>query len=135
MDLLTLKQAGEVISANNGNLPIAVSTGSAQLGNMAPVVDVDTPLVRDVCPNMSLVFGSGRGIGSNNWVVSGSMTESGMPLLVNDPHLGIQMPSIWYEIGLHCQSVGGDCPLDVTGYTFAPTPGVIVGHNNFIAFV
>ncbi|NJO55524.1 MAG: penicillin acylase family protein, partial [Rhodospirillales bacterium] len=44
--------------------------------------------------------GEGEGIGSNNWVVSGTHTDTGLPLLANDPHLGIQMPSIWYEIGL-----------------------------------
>jgi penicillin amidase len=48
------------------------------------------------------LFASGfSGSGSNNWVVAGSRTASGKPLLANDMHLGIQMPSIWYEIGLH----------------------------------
>ena len=42
-------------------------------------------------------------IGSNNWVVSGTRTTTGKPLLANDPHLGLRQPSIWYEIGLHCQ--------------------------------
>ncbi|MCA9906827.1 MAG: penicillin acylase family protein, partial [Anaerolineae bacterium] len=45
------------------------------------------------------LLGDGEGLGSNNWVISGSRTASGRPLLANDPHLGIQMPSIWYEIG------------------------------------
>ncbi len=44
----------------------------------------------------------GQGIGSNNWVISGERTSTGLPLLANDPHLGVQMPSIWYEVGLHC---------------------------------
>jgi penicillin amidase len=81
-----------------------------------------------------LAFGSGPGVGSNNWVVSGSRTESGMPLLANDMHLSIQMPSIWYEVGLHCQPKGPDCPFNVTGYSFAGAPGVIVGHNDSIAW-
>src|SRR5690606_14143440 len=40
------------------------------------------------------------GIGSNSWAVSGELTDTGMPYLANDPHLGIQMPSIWYQVGL-----------------------------------
>jgi penicillin amidase len=79
-------------------------------------------------------LGTGEGIGSNNWAVAGSRTETGMPLLANDMHLGIQMPSIWYEIGLHCEPVGPDCPLNVTGFSFAGVPGVIVGHNDHIAW-
>ncbi len=74
---------------------------------------------------------TGAEIGSNNWVVAGSKTSTGMPILANDPHLSIQMPSIWYEVGLHCD---GNCPFDVTGFSFAGVPGVIIGHNNRIAW-
>ena len=81
-----------------------------------------------------LALGEGRHLGSNNWVVAGQRTVSGMPLLANDPHLGIQMPSIWYEIGLHCEPVGPDCPYNVVGASFASTPGVIIGHNGKIAW-
>ncbi len=73
-------------------------------------------------------------IGSNNWVISGKRTASGKPLLANDPHLGVQMPSIWYEIGLHCVTRGPDCSYDVAGFSFAGTPGVILGHNDRVAW-
>jgi len=76
-------------------------------------------------------LGDGPWLGSNNWVISGDKTATGLPLLANDPHLGIQMPSIWYEIGLHCE---GNCPYDVVGYSFAGMPGVVVGHNGRIAW-
>ena len=76
----------------------------------------------------------GAGLGSNSWVIAGERTETGAPLLANDPHLGIQMPSIWYEIGLHCEPVGPDCPYNVTGASFASTPGVVIGHNDHIAW-
>ncbi len=83
----------------------------------------------------SLTGGGRRGLGSNNWVLAGSRTESGMPLLANDPHLGIQMPSIWYEVGLHCRGeLSEACPFDVTGFSFAGAPGVIIGHNQRIAW-
>ena len=77
---------------------------------------------------------AGDGIGSNSWAISGSRTATGMPLLANDPHLGIQMPSIWYQIGLHCMPVNVRCPYSVSGFSFAGVPGVIIGHNDRVAW-
>jgi penicillin amidase len=82
----------------------------------------------------SVLGTSGAGIGSNNWVLSGAKTDSGAPILANDPHLSSQMPSIWYEIGLHCQPQGPGCPFEVIGFSFAGAPGVIIGHNDRIAW-
>lgn len=79
-------------------------------------------------------FGNGSGIGSNSWVIGGDMTDSGLPYLANDPHLGIQMPSIWYEVGLHCNEVSDACPYNVVGISFAGSPGVVIGHNDNIAW-
>jgi penicillin G amidase len=81
-----------------------------------------------------LTGGGFEGIGSNNWVISGKLTSSGMPILANDPHLAIQIPSIWYEIGLHCSDVSDTCPFEVTGFSFPGTPGVVIGHNASIAW-
>jgi penicillin G amidase len=53
----------------------------------------------------------GEHIGSNNWVIGGDLTASGMPLLANDMHLGQQIPSIWYQAGLYCRPVGASCPI------------------------
>ena len=116
------------------DLPIACSTEDSRADDIGEPTDVDMLLTENSLPSMNLVFDNGRGIGSNNWVVSGKMTKSGMPLLANDPHLSIQMPSIWYEIGLHYRPNNGETPSDTTGYTFAVTPGIIIGHNNFIAW-
>ncbi|MGN6613104.1 MAG: penicillin acylase family protein [Angustibacter sp.] len=80
------------------------------------------------------LMGTGDGIGSNSWVVSGQHTATGKPLLANDPHLGPAIPSIWYQMGLHCRTVSSQCPFDVAGFTFSGTPGVIIGHNNNIAW-
>lgn len=77
---------------------------------------------------------NGNGIGSNSWVVAGSHTITGKPLLANDPHLSASLPSVWYQMGLHCTTVSAACPYDVTGYTFAGLPGVIIGHNKGIAW-
>ena len=75
-----------------------------------------------------------HGVGSNNWVVSGSKSADGNALLANDPHLGISMPSVWIMNGLHCQVVGAACPFDVTGVSFPGDPLVILGHNERIAW-
>lgn len=74
------------------------------------------------------------GLGSNSWVVGGSRTASGLPLLANDPHLGIQMPSIWYQTTLWCEELTDECPFRVSGFTFPGAPGVVVGHNQRIAW-
>ncbi len=74
------------------------------------------------------------GIGSNSWAVSGKLTATGKPLLANDPHLAIQMPSIWYQIGLHCLPKSDACSYEVAGFSFAGVPGVIIGHNERIAW-
>ncbi|MBN2549888.1 MAG: penicillin acylase family protein [Anaerolineales bacterium] len=73
-------------------------------------------------------------LGSNNWVIGGERTAAGLPILANDMHLGEQMPSIWYEVDLQCAPVGLACPYQVTGFSFAGVPGVIVGHNARIAW-
>lgn len=65
---------------------------------------------------------------SNNWVLSGDRTESGKPLLANDPHLEINLPPIWYEMHLHCPV------LNVIGVTIPGLPWVIIGHNDTIAW-
>ncbi|HMQ80007.1 MAG TPA: penicillin acylase family protein [Ignavibacteria bacterium] len=66
--------------------------------------------------------------GSNSWVVSGSRSMSGKPLLANDPHLALQAPSRWYELYLK----GG--PLDVRGMSFPGIPGIVIGNNKFISW-
>ena len=79
---------------------------------------------------MPAYFGAkSEGIGSNSWVVSGKYTESGKPLLANDPHLSASMPSIWTQVGLHCLSLTADCTFDLAGWSFSGFPGVIIGHN------
>lgn len=70
--------------------------------------------------------------GSNNWVVSGDQTDSGNALLANDPHLSINNPAIWYFVELH---VNGDSEdLHVAGASIPSVPGVVVGHNEDVAW-
>jgi penicillin amidase len=91
--------------------------------------------VNNTFGSLDSMTGSGfEGIGSNSWVFSGDLTDTGMPLLANDPHLDAQLPSIWYEVGLHCVEIGPECQINVTGFSFAGTPGVVIGHNDRIAW-
>jgi penicillin G amidase len=85
--------------------------------------------------NLDALTGGGRrGLGSNNWVIGPGRTATGGPLLANDMHLAIRMPSIWYENGLHCDPVGPECGLNVVGFSFPGLPAVVVGHNDRIAW-
>lgn len=98
------------------------------------LLDLFASLNRQTARLDALIGPRGPEIGSNNWVISGKLTETGKPLLANDPHLGIQMPAIWYENGLHCQPLTTTCPYDVVGFSFAGAPAVIIGHNQYIAW-
>jgi penicillin G amidase len=75
----------------------------------------------------ALGFG-GEDLGSNSWVLSGSRTESGKPILANDPHLGLRTPSIWYLASIEAPG------LRVAGATLPGVPGVVIGHNDRIAW-
>ncbi|MFA6574984.1 MAG: penicillin acylase family protein [Nocardioides sp.] len=79
-------------------------------------------------------LGRGEGVGSNSWVVDGDHSATGEPLLANDPHLGVGLPGVWMQMGLHCRELSEACPLDVSGVTFSGVPGVIIGHNADIAW-
>ncbi|MGC8917066.1 MAG: penicillin acylase family protein [Thermoanaerobaculum sp.] len=68
------------------------------------------------------------GIGSNNWVVAGSRSVTGMPLLANDPHVGVSNPATWYEV--HLQAPG----LELAGVSIPGAPGVLIGHNAHLAW-
>ena len=115
--------------------PVVIEdSGSASLGRAAAAVPDEAVAslenARESAVGLWELTGGGfEGIGSNNWVLSGDLTVSGMPLLANDTHLAIQIPSIWYENGLHCTEGAVDCPYQVVGYSFAGTPGVVIGHN------
>ncbi|WP_370375398.1 penicillin acylase family protein [Isoptericola sp. b515] len=84
--------------------------------------------------SVPVLVGRGEASGSNSWVVSGDLTASGEPLLANDPHLSLGAPGIWSQVSLHCEQVDDSCPFDVSGFSFAGFPGVIIGHNGDLAW-
>jgi penicillin amidase len=69
-----------------------------------------------------------EGMGSNNWVVGGTLSETGKPLLANDPHLSLSAPSLWYLA--HLSAPG----LNVIGATLPGLPTVLLGRNQRIAW-
>lgn len=79
-------------------------------------------------------LGFGLNGGSNSWTISGDLTDTGKPYLANDPHMSINMPSIWYEVGLHCAEKTDDCPYELRGFSLAGVPGLLIGHNDRIAW-
>ncbi len=85
-----------------------------------------TPLPRPERPLPSLPTFSA--VGSNNWVVVGSRSASGGPLLANDPHVGVANPATWYEIHLQAPEFA------VAGASVPGTPGVLIGHNGHVAW-
>jgi penicillin G amidase len=88
----------------------------------------DASELASLFPNPIKDFLPPVGLGSNNWAVSGSKTASGMPMLCNDPHLSLNLPSIWYEM----QLVTPD--MNVYGVTLPGSPGIVIGYNDRIAW-
>ena len=147
---LTPEQVAELFPAYPSDHPIIVNNigegTSAKapsqffdtFSNISPSFDIPDETITALQHNASLLdlaLGpAGDGIGSNSWAISGSRTATGMPLLANDPHLSIQMPSIWYQAHLECKPVTDACPYNVAGFTFAGVPGVIIGHNDRVAW-
>ena len=76
------------------------------------------------------------GQGSNAWAVSAENSFTGRPILCNDPHLVMSMPGTWYEMHLTCPPLpdNPDSGLHVSGASFAGAPGIIIGHNQHIAW-
>ncbi|MFT7249265.1 MAG: penicillin amidase [Arcticibacterium sp.] len=112
--------------------------------NSEPIIPNGSPLLFDPLPipeipNEIVAFPADKSIamtleaprpeiGSNNWAVAGSKSASGLPILSNDPHLGLSFPSIWYQIQLHSPNV------NVYGSVLPGVPGVTIGFNKDIAW-
>lgn len=71
---------------------------------------------------------SAPGLGSNNWVVAGSKTASGAPILSNDPHLTLSLPSIWFEIQIKTPT------QNTYGVSLPGAPGIVIGFNEHIVW-
>ena len=117
-------------TASIGSAPRAAITSVDYSQALSGLLSVDAAV-----SSLEVLLGpSGPGIGSNSWAVAGSKTDTGLPLLANDPHLAPAMPSLWYQSSLRCTKIDDDCNYDVTGWTMAGLPGVFIGHNSQIAW-
>lgn len=146
LNSLTRSQVDELFPEYPSDHPFIVApdqaaTTAAAHGAITPstpvaVASTLTPLLTRLAALDEILVGMREGIGSNSWVVGGDRTATGKPLLANDPHLGVQMPSIWFEIGLHetRATTSASPTYDVTGFSFAGVPGVVIGHNADIAW-
>ncbi len=114
-------------------LPVDYKPAADYLRNVT-VNDVGA-LGTDMSKNALIkVFGDlqklAMGVGSNNWVVSGKLTQSGKPILANDMHLDLSAPGIWYQV----QLIAKDGSLHVQGFALPGIPFIIAGHNEKIAW-
>lgn len=106
--------------------PIVDRTGNWKFN---PITLDSVPLaLPDELINVKPLEKPAEGVGSNNWAVSGSKTNTGSPILCNDPHLSLSLPSIWYVI--HLQAPG----VNVMGASLPGSPAVISGFNDSIAW-
>lgn len=121
-------------SASSSDDPPAASVPSSSSTSTSSSTTSALASTQETLAAVPALLGHGDGIGSNSWVVSGEHSSTGHPLLADDPHLGISVPGIWYQVGLHCREVTEQCPLDVSGYSFSGLPGVVIGHNADIAW-
>lgn len=112
------KQAGELASS------ISEQLSGALAGTLSHTLDSINEMITS----------QSEGVGSNSWVVAGEHTETGSPLLANDPHLGASLPSVWTQLQLRCSTVSDACPFDVAGFSFSGLPGIVIGHNQNIAW-
>lgn len=79
-------------------------------------------------------LGEVEGKGSNNWVIAGERTQSGKPLVANDPHLSLATPAIWYVARLKAPASNGLPALDVMGATLPGLPSVVLGRTSGVAW-
>ncbi len=124
-------------AAPSAALPPTGSLPGEPPAPVAPTTGTTSALfagVQQALETVPALLGRGEGVGSNSWAVSGARSTTGKPLLANDPHLSTSIPGIWYQAGLHCRTVSAACPFDVSGFTFSGLPGVVIGHNDTVAW-
>lgn len=93
--------------------PASYHPDSIMMAGLVDIVDIKEPREQ---------------VGSNNWAVHGSKSKSGRTLLASDPHLGLNLPSLWYGIQLHTPEV------NAMGVSLPGAPNVIIGFNDSIAW-
>lgn len=123
LDVLVVgKDSRKVATSSDSAIPKNFSVTQAELFELARGQDLESQSLTRVG-----VYAEGLAA-SNNWVVNGKHSVTGKPLLANDPHLAPSAPSIWYMVHLSAPGVR------VAGVTAPGLPGVVIGHNDQIAW-
>jgi len=119
MKIMTPSQVAEILPPYPGETPPPLPDFSKQY----QTAGIDIQRILAMAPEPLP-----EGAGSNNWVVSGSRTMSGKPLLANDPHLGLSAPALWYFAHIKTPT------MNAIGATLPGVPAVILGRNDTIAW-
>ncbi len=112
-----------------------VSSGPVGIGGFIPPPDVLN--IREGVKISAVVMpheASDRGIGSNNWAVSGRLTATGSALIANDMHLRARVPAVWYRARMRVSGSDTQPPLDLNGVTLPGAPLLVAGSNGHIAW-
>ncbi len=119
---LSLDQINEFLAPYPGDAPIRTQDYTKLYRELSGTTQQLSAVEKIAPPSADF------GVGSNNWVLSGTVSETGKPLLANDPHLNLAAPSVWYFA--HMSAPG----LNVIGSTLPGIPAVVLGHNDQIAW-
>ena len=120
---LGIEKANDVLPAFDENGPTIIPANLNNISNIPlDYIKVDKEF-------RNFIGFSGTHIGSNNWVVNGTRSESGKPIIANDPHLSFSAPGKWYIAVLRSPE------LNVEGVTLPGIPGIVIGKNLNISWV
>ncbi|HJV74027.1 MAG TPA: penicillin acylase family protein, partial [Noviherbaspirillum sp.] len=119
---LSLKQINEFLAPYPGD-PVLLTQDYTRLYRELTGTTEQLAAVAAIAPTSYI-----DGMGSNNWVVGGKLSETGKPLLANDPHLGLSAPALWYFA--HLSAPG----LEVIGASLPGIPAIVLGRNDRIAW-
>ena len=118
-----LGAAADFFSPLRPGMPVVIAASELPAQLRGPGGERDRPA------SGAVPGGDPGGLGSNCWVLSGKLTSTGKPILANDVHLPISMPSLWYEVELRCEAPVESDRLAVRGFSLPGIPGVVIGHR------
>ena len=121
---LPLARIHEILPPYPGDAPLPITDLKVLYGTL----EREAVRLAEAADRLQFLAPYGAGLGSNNWVAGGARTESGRPLLANDPHLGLSAPSVWYFAHL---SMPG---TNLIGATLPGVPLVVLGRSDRLAW-
>ncbi|WP_118951934.1 penicillin acylase family protein [Taibaiella helva] len=122
-----IKDSKTVIPAGTAFAPASLAVPAVPAGQLFSRFDT-ARTKGDTARNAAAIIKSASGIGSNNWALSGARTSDSAAILCNDPHLGLNLPSIWYEVQLTAPGI------NCYGVSIPGAPGIIIGFNDSISW-